>query len=92
MQRKLQNIAHGCAPKAVEGLIFIANHAQVGGRGGQLPNNLFLNIVGILVLVHEHVAKLRDDFLLACGTMQKRVCRFQQGGKASQFLSLRSLQ
>ena len=55
--RKLQNVAHRRAPEPIEALIFVAHHTQVPIRSRQLQEKLLLDVIGVLVLVHQQVAR-----------------------------------
>ena len=55
--RKLQDVAHRGAPEPVEALILVAHDAQVPILSRQLQQKLLLDVVGVLVLVHQQVAR-----------------------------------
>src|SRR5438067_5443858 len=53
---KLQDVPHGRAAKAVETLILIANDAEILRRFRKLQEQLFLNVVRVLVLIDQNVS------------------------------------
>ena len=60
---KIQNIAYIGAPEAVNGLVVIADDAQVPVLIRQKPHQLELRIVGVLILVHHDIA---ETVLIRC--------------------------
>ena len=60
---ELDDVADAGAAEGVDGLVGIAHHAQLAGRHArrrgrhQLADQLVLGVVGVLVLVDEHVAE-----------------------------------
>src|SRR5690606_6031775 len=56
-----QDVVHLRAPPAVDRLVVVADHADVGpfalGRGGQQPQPQILGDVGVLVFVHQDEAE-----------------------------------
>ena len=54
--RKLQNVANRRPAKSVQALIFVADHAQIASPLGQFQQQLFLDVVRVLVFIHEHMA------------------------------------
>ena len=61
MTRELQDVANGGAAEAVEGLVLVPDHAEVAVRCGQAREELLLDVVGVLVLVHHDIADPVDD-------------------------------
>ena len=59
--RELQDVPHRRAAEAVEALVLVAHHAQVAGGAGQLHQQLLLDVVGVLVLVHQQEADGRGN-------------------------------
>ena len=55
-RRELQDISDCCATEAIQALILIADDTEVSSPLCELQEKLFLNVVGILVFVHEDVA------------------------------------
>ena len=54
---EIQDVMNICATPAVNGLIVIAHHAQVAALRRQQLHQLILGKVGILILVHHHIAE-----------------------------------
>ena len=54
---EIQNVMNVCATPAVNGLIVITYHAQVAALCRQQLHQLILGKVGILILVHHHIAE-----------------------------------
>ena len=54
---KIQNIADICAAESVDGLVVIADDAQISVFAGQQAHQFELRVVGILVLVHHDIAE-----------------------------------
>ncbi len=54
---KLEDVAHGGASEAVDGLVVIAHHAEVVMLRDDEADDLKLHHVGILILVDHHVLK-----------------------------------
>ncbi len=52
-----ENIAYLRAAPAIDGLVVVPHHAQVAAAVGQQAGQLVLHRVGILKLIHQHVAK-----------------------------------
>ena len=50
-----ENVLHVCTAPAVDGLIVVAHHADVLVLAPQQLDEAVLRVVGVLVLVHEHV-------------------------------------
>ena len=67
---KLQDVTHRRAPEAVEALILIAHHAQVPVRSRQLQKKLLLDVVGVLVLVHQQVARAGGHGIRSRGVVE----------------------
>ncbi|CDC73664.1 putative uncharacterized protein [Oscillibacter sp. CAG:155] len=55
---KVQDVFDVGAPEAVDGLVVIAHHAEVLPPARQKACEQVLHVVGVLVLVHQHVAEL----------------------------------
>ena len=58
MLLKGQNILNGGATEAVNGLVVITDHANVLKLVRQQRGEHILGVVGVLVLVHHHIAEL----------------------------------
>jgi hypothetical protein len=58
---KLQDVSDHCPPEAIQALILIADDAEVARPLRQLEQELLLNVVGILVFVHEDVANVVSE-------------------------------
>ncbi len=58
MLLKRQNILNGGAAEAVNGLVIITDHANVLKLVRQQRGEHILGVVGVLVLVHHHIAEL----------------------------------
>ena len=52
-----QNIFEICASKAVNALIIISHHTDISVLFGKRINQAKLHIIGVLILVHENIAK-----------------------------------
>ena len=55
---KLQNVRDGCTAELVDTLVVIADNADVLVIACQQAGEHILRVVGILILVHEHIAEL----------------------------------
>ena len=55
---KAENILNGGAPKAVDALVVVAHHADVLIAAREERGEKILQVVGVLVLVDEHIAEL----------------------------------
>jgi hypothetical protein len=55
-RRELQYISDRCTTKAIQALILVPDDTEVASPLRELEEELFLNVVGILVLVYEDVA------------------------------------
>ena len=52
---KIHNIADICTTPAINGLIRIANYAEIAIATGQKGSKLILCSIGILILIHQHI-------------------------------------
>ena len=52
---KVQNVLDGCAPEAVNALVVVAHHADVLMTACKQGRQEVLHMVGVLILVHQHV-------------------------------------
>ena len=55
--REVEDVVHLRAAPAVDGLVIVADHAEVSVDGGELAEQLVLGRIGVLELVHQDVAK-----------------------------------
>ena len=55
---KAQDVLNVGPPEAVDALVVVAHHAEVLPPPGQQRRQEVLQVIGILVLVHQHVAEL----------------------------------
>ena len=55
---KVENILDGRAPEPVDALVVVAHHAEVLIAPGQQRGQQVLEVVGVLVLVDQHIAEL----------------------------------
>ena len=55
---KVENILDGRAPEPVDALVIVAHHAEVLIAPGQQRGQQVLEVVGVLVLVDQHIAEL----------------------------------
>src|SRR5947207_669158 len=58
---ELENVPHGGTAKTVQALVFVADDAEVTSGLGHFQEYLFLNEVGVLILVHHHVFDATND-------------------------------
>ena len=54
---KAQDVADIGAAPAVDGLVFVADDAEIGIFAGQQPQQVVLHAVGVLIFVHVNVAE-----------------------------------
>ena len=54
---EIQNIADVRPAPAIDRLVLVAHHAHVAVHLGEQPHQLVLTAVGVLILVHHHVAQ-----------------------------------
>ena len=59
--RELEDVPNGRATEAVQALVLIADDAKVAGLLGELEQELLLDVVRVLVLVHQHVTDLARE-------------------------------
>ena len=57
--RELEDVAHPGRPEAVDALRVLADHGQTIPHGLEPEQDAFLQTIGILVLVDEHVVEAR---------------------------------
>ena len=55
---KGEDVLNGGSPEAVDGLVVVPHHAEVLIASGQGGGQQILQVVGVLVLVDEHIAEL----------------------------------
>ena len=55
---KVQNVLDGSAPELVNALVVIAHHTEIAPAAGQQGAQHILGVVGILILIHQHIAEL----------------------------------
>ena len=55
---KAQNVLNGSAADAIDGLIVVTHHTDILIPPGQQCGQKILQIVGVLILVNEHIAEL----------------------------------
>jgi hypothetical protein len=55
---KLEDVPDRGATKPIETLVLVANDAEIAGLLSELEQNLFLDVVCVLVFVHEDVVLL----------------------------------
>ena len=71
---KVEDVADVCAAPLVDTLVIIADHAKILTRLGQQADNLVLDVVGILIFVHEDVTEtvliIREDIRIVTQHMQ----------------------
>ena len=68
---ELEDVVHVGAAPAVDGLVRIAGDAQVPGAG-QVLGDQVLRVVGVLVLVHEHVQEPAAEPLARLGDLAEQ--------------------
>ena len=56
--RELEDVAYGGPAEAVETLVLVADDAQVASFLREFEQELLLDVVGVLILVHEHVTQV----------------------------------
>src|SRR5882762_8833477 len=56
--REFQDVPHGRATKAIQTLILIAHHTKIPCHFAKLQEQLFLNVVRVLVLIDQNVLDL----------------------------------
>jgi hypothetical protein len=76
--RKLNKVFYSCTPKTVEGLIVVADNANVLVPRCQSEKEPFLDCVGVLVFVNDDVSK---DVARALKAVQYLVCPLLKQGK-----------
>lgn len=54
---KGENVLYCSASKAINALIVVAHHAEIAAASGQQAGKPILCMVGVLVLIHHHIAK-----------------------------------
>ena len=55
---KVQDIFDVGTPEAVDGLVIVTHHAEVPVSPGQQAGEEILQVVGVLILVHQHIPEL----------------------------------
>ncbi|MPM45893.1 hypothetical protein SDC9_92585 [bioreactor metagenome] len=55
---KVQDVFDVRAPKAVDRLVVVAHHAEIFAPARQQRGQKILQMVGVLILVHQYVAEL----------------------------------
>ena len=60
MPAELQDVPHRGPAEAIQALVVVAHHAEVLVVSGQAEHDLFLDVVRVLVFVHQHVARAAD--------------------------------
>ncbi len=68
---KSQNVGNRCASPAVDRLIVVANHGQIVVIAREMAQQLVLCRVGILKLIHHHIAPLHAVALSDIGVFSK---------------------
>ena len=54
---KIQNVADISSPESVDGLIVVADDAQISVFAGKEPYKFKLRVIGVLILVHHDIAE-----------------------------------
>ena len=70
--REVEDVAHGAAPEAVDGLGVVAHGGDGGAAGREGGEDVGLEGVGVLVLVDEHVVEPRGDRRPGLGMLHQR--------------------
>ena len=52
---KAENILNRCAPEPVDTLVVVTHHADIFVSAGQQAGQQVLDMVGVLILVHQHI-------------------------------------
>ena len=55
---KIQDILNVGPPETVDGLVIVTHHAEVPVSPGQQAGEEILQVVGVLILVHQHIPEL----------------------------------
>ena len=55
---KIQDILNVGPPETVDGLVIVTHHAEVPVSPGQQAGEKILQVVGVLILVHQHIPEL----------------------------------
>ena len=71
--RELEDVPDGGAAEAVEALVLVADHADVSAGLGELQEELFLDVVSVLVLIHEDVAQVAGHGVRGAGIAEELV-------------------
>jgi hypothetical protein len=70
-RRELQDVSHRCPTEAIQALILVADDAEVSGLLRELQEELLLDVVRILVLVHEDIADVAREQLPQVGVCEE---------------------
>src|SRR6185295_1195159 len=55
---KLENVSNGRSAKPIQALVFVTDDAKVASLFGELQQNLLLNVVRVLILIHHRITDL----------------------------------
>jgi hypothetical protein len=71
--RELEDVPHRGPAEAVQALVLVPDHAQVAALLRELQQELLLDIVSVLVLVHEHIAQVAGHTVRGAAIAQQIV-------------------
>ena len=75
---KFEDVADVRAAPGIDGLVFVANDAQVVACARKQPHKLVLWAVGVLVFVHQNVLEAALIALANCRRLTQQAHRFEQ--------------
>ena len=68
--RELQDIPHRGSAETVEALVLVPDNTEVPVGLNELQEDLLLDVVGVLVLVHENVADVAGHSVRSAGVIE----------------------
>lgn len=89
--RELEDVANAGAAESVESLVVVAGDCQVLVMAGEGQEDLFLDVVGVLILVDDDVGDVHRDVVPYVGFLEEFPCRALQVGEVGEAMALESL-